>query len=74
MNRAWAPGWSRSCRSFVALKSWNVGTTRTPRAWAAFVTARAARLTYARYPVARRSRAPFAPIGTAKKAIVDNRP
>ena len=51
MKRAWAAVLPRNARrsvSFPESKSWNVGTTRTPLAWAAFVTAAAAGLTYPR--------------------------
>ena len=44
MNRFWAVALPRNAVIFGRLpesNSWNVGTTRTPRAWAAFVTAAA---------------------------------
>ncbi len=47
MKRSWAAVLPRKAFIFVRLpesKSWNVGTTRTPFAWAAFVTATASPL------------------------------
>jgi hypothetical protein len=59
MNRSCArrlPRKARSVGSEPLSNSWNVGTTRTPPAWAALVTAAAAGLTYVREERDRRQR------------------
>ena len=51
MKASWArrlPSSRRSVERRPLSNNWKVGTTRTPRWWAAFVTAAAAELTYAR--------------------------
>src|SRR5436309_1815564 len=76
MNRFWAVVLLRNAvifRSEPESKSWNVGTTRTPAAWAAFVTATALSLTYAAYPRHAVSMFPLVLMPSPKNAIVERR-
>ena len=75
MNRSWFSGLSRNAvilgAPVAVSNSWKVGTTRTPWAWAAFVTAAAGSPTYSLYPIQSRSIAPLPRIPRPKKAMVE---